>query len=116
MESISLNGHNLHEVTMPLMPYYENSVASLRYPKPKMRCARTDELLVLKLPAFLTLELYRQAILPQAQTEAIIVKIGGKLIGKFIIVDFRYPNDHSEIITITLQKIKKPAKLNATKV
>ncbi|MEI8248638.1 MAG: hypothetical protein WCI51_22600 [Lentisphaerota bacterium] len=116
MESISLNGHKLHEVAMPLVPYYENSVASLSYPKHRMRCARTDELLVLKLPAFLALELYRQAILPQAQTEAVTVKIGGKLIGKFIIVDFRYPNDHSEIITITLQKIKKPAKLNAAKV
>lgn len=115
MESISLNGHKLHEVTMPLMPYYENSVASLRYPKPRMRCARTDELMVLKLPAFLTLELYRQAILPQTRTEAVTIKIGGKLIGKYIIVDFRYPNDHSEIITITLQKIKRPAKLNAAK-
>jgi len=89
---------------MLLMPYYENSVACLSYPKHKMQCAKKDELLVLKLPVFLTLELYRQAILPQAQNEAIAVKIGGKLIGKFIIVDFRYPNDYSEIITITLQK------------
>ena len=56
-----------------------------------------------------TLELYRQGILPQGHTEKITIEIGGKRIGKFVIVDFRYPNDHSGMITITLQKIRQKA-------
>ena len=105
MESISLNGHKLHEVKMLLVPYYgENSISYLSYPLRRMRCERKDECLVLTLPVFLTLELYRQAILPQTQSEPITVEIDGSVIGYFSIVDFRYSTDHSETIIITLER------------
>jgi hypothetical protein len=109
MKSVSLNDHRLHEVQMPLVPYSEYSSSYLRYPKHRIQCERKGDELVLKLPSFLALELYRQGILPQGNTEKITIEIGGKRIGKFVIVDFRYPNDHSGMITITLQKIRQKA-------
>ena len=42
-----------------------------------------DDVLVLKMPSFLVLELYRQAIVPQMDTQGIIVEISDKREGKF---------------------------------
>ncbi len=107
MKGISLNGNKLHEIQMPLVPYSKGTSAYLKYPKHRIQCERMDKGIVLKLPAFLALELYRLSILPQEQTKYVTVEISGKKIGRFVVVDFRYPNDHSEIVAISLHREAK---------
>jgi hypothetical protein len=60
--------------------------------------------LFLNIPTFLALELYRRAIFPQDPSKSISVRISGKDVGKFLILDLRYPNDYEKSVSMTLQR------------
>ena len=52
----------------------------------------------------LTLELFRKGVLTSDENAEITLSISGKKIGKFVIDDFRYPKNHSDIITIKFKR------------
>lgn len=104
MKSLSINGHKLHEVEMLLPPYNKGTVSYLRYPKHRIQYEIIDNIVTLKIPSMLTLELYRKGVLSQNQDEKIILSVSGKKIGAYFINDFRYPNDHSNVVTIVFKK------------
>jgi hypothetical protein len=103
MKSLSINGHNLHEVEMLLVPYNNDTVAYLRYPKHRIMYEIID-VVTLKIPSMLALELFRQGVLSQTQDAKIFIGVSGKKIGSYFIDDFRYPNNHSDTITIVFKK------------
>ena len=105
MKGISINKHKLHEIQMLLEPYSNGSISYLRYPKHRVSFERKNDEVCLGIPSFLATELYRRAILPQDKNQSVSMEISGKSIGRFCIVDFRYPNDHSEVVKITFMKI-----------
>jgi hypothetical protein len=108
MKAIAINGHKLHEIEMSLVPYSKGTISFLRYPKHRIQFSVEGNNLALKIPAFLAVELYRQAILPQEQTQSVFVKISGKEFGQFQVVDFRYGHGHDrELVSITFQKVKR---------
>jgi hypothetical protein len=51
--------------------------------------------LFLNIPTFVALELYRRAIFPQDTSKSVSVKISGKDVGRFLIIDLRYPEEDS---------------------
>jgi len=104
MKSLSINGHKLHEAEMLLLPYNKGTVSYLRYPKHRIQYEIIDNIVTLKIPSMLTLELYRKGVLSQNQDEKIILSVSGKKIGTYFINDFRYPNDHSNVVTIVFKK------------
>ena len=108
MKDVSVNEHELHKVEMLTVPYSEGTVSYLKYPKHRIQFRIEVARLFLKIPAFLALELYRQAILPQDPTQSISVKISGRKVGGFRVSDFRYPNSLSQdrdMVSITLQRV-----------
>lgn len=106
MFGISINDHKLHEIRMLLVPFSPKSIAYLQYPKDRINLSQKGEIFVLKIPAFLGLELYRRGILSSHQAnEKFTIKISGKKLGDFLIVDFRYPHDNSEEIFMSLKKV-----------
>jgi len=107
MKGISINGHYLHKVEMLMVPYSEGAVSYLRYPKQRIQFKIEGDKLFLKIPAFLSLELYRRWILPQDSSKSISVKISGKNVGKFLVVDFRYPDSDYKTINIVLKREEK---------
>lgn len=106
MKSLSINGHKLHEVEMLLIPYSKGTVSRLRYPKDIIKYEIIDDELTLMIPPMLALELYRKGIIPQNQRNEIVLSISGKKIGNYFVNDFRYPNNHTDIITIVFKKSK----------
>ena len=107
MKGISINGIKLHKVMMPLVPYRNcNSVASLRYPKQRIKFEQNGDEVNLIVPPMLALEMYRIGILPQDEKISFPVSINGRPIGNFRIIKFLYPNadSHDEKIFITLHK------------
>lgn len=106
MKSISINGQKLHEVRMLLQPYGNNTISYLQYPKHRIIYGVDENTVVIKIPSMLSLELFRIGILTPNKNDEIKISISGKSIGKYVIDDFRYPKDHSDIITIKF-KMKK---------
>jgi len=106
MKSISINGQKLHEVRMLLQPYGNNTISYLQYPKHRIGYVIDENTIVIKLPSMLSLELFRTGVLTPDRNEQIKISISGKSIGKYVIDDFRYPKDHSDIITIKFKRIK----------
>lgn len=110
MKGISINKQKLHEVQMSMAPYSEGAVSYLKYPRHRIHFEIEGTKLFLKIPAFLALELYRQAILPQDPIDSVSIKISGKKIGEFRVVDFRYADSLSgdrQMVNITLQRVDK---------
>lgn len=110
MKSVSINDQNLDEVQMLLVPYNNGTISYLKYPKHRVEFELDADNLHLKMPAFLALELYRTGILPQNAAESVSVKVSGKKIGQFKVVDFRYPNSLSrdwELVRITFQRVDR---------
>ncbi len=108
MARVSINDHQLHEVEMLLMPYSSNTASYLKYPEHRIEARIVGDQLLLWIPAFLALELYRRAILPQDPTQPVTIHLRGKNMGRFVIIDFRYPNtlaQNWETITITWQRV-----------
>lgn len=93
MKGISINGNKLHETMMPCAPYDNcNSVVSLCYPKNRIAIRLNDDLLNLTVPSMLALEMYRIGILPQDHTLTFSVSVSGKSIGRYMVINFLYPN------------------------
>lgn len=107
MTNVSVNGHKLHEVEMLLTSYSENTLSYLKYPEHRIETKLERDKLLLRIPAFLAIELYRRAILPQNPEEDVSVNIDGRDIGRFVVVDFRYPVQGREIVSITLQRLSR---------
>jgi len=108
MTSVSINGYKLHEVEMLLIPYSANTVSCLKYPEHRIECKIEGDRLFLRIPAFLAIELYRRAILPQSPTKDVSVHVNERNVGQFVVIDFRYPNSLAQdrdIVSITLQQI-----------
>jgi hypothetical protein len=104
MKSISINGQKLHEVRMLLQPYDNNTISYLQYPKHRIIFDVDENTVVIKLPSMLSLELFRLGVLTPDKNEQIKLSISGKSIGKYVIDDFRYPKDHSDIISVHPRK------------
>ena len=110
MTSVTINGHKLHEVEMLLTPYSENTVSYLKYPEHRMESKIEKDKLLLRIPALLSIELYRRAILPQDPAEDVSVHINERDIGRFVVIDLRYPNSLAQdrdIVSITLQRVSR---------
>ena len=105
MKSISINGQKLHETQMLLVQYNDRTVSYLQYPKHRISFRVTESTVVVQIPSMLTLELFRKGILTSDNNAEVTLSISGKRIGNYSIADFRYPNDHSDIITIVFKKI-----------
>lgn len=106
MAKVIINGHKIHEIRMPLTPYENGLVSSISYPDHRIEALFIEGMLVLRMPAFLALELYRRAILPQYGEESVSISLGRKNLGHFRIIDFHYPNFHakdSEQVSITFK-------------
>ena len=103
MQGISINGYYLHEVQMLMVPSY-NATTHLSYSKHMMQFEIVGDKLFLKIPTFVALELYRRAIFPQDSSKSVSVKINEKEIGRFLILDLRYPNDYEKSVSMTLQR------------
>ncbi len=108
MKSISINGKKLHELLLPLVPYKNcNSIASLQYPKHRIFFEQAGgSVLRLSVPSNLALEMYRVGILPQDISHSFPVRISGKSVGKYKIVEFLYPNstNNSGNVFIKMQR------------
>ena len=97
MKGISINEHKLHKEAMPLEPYKKGVVSHLKYPKHRIHHELAGEKLHLGLPCFLALEMYRTGILPQDKERSVAIKISGRHVGEYKVIDVRYPNDMSYI-------------------
>lgn len=104
MKGISINGHYLQKVEMLMESDSKGVVSHLRYPKHRIDFKIEGNRLFLKIPAFLSLELYRRAILPQDVSKSVLINICGKNIGKFLVVDFRYPHNIYGMVSIILDR------------
>ncbi len=103
MKGISINGHYLHEIKMLMVPS-NNAIRLLSYSKHIMKFEIVGDKLFLNIPTFLALELFRRVIFPQDPSKSVSVKISGKDVGRFLILDLRYPNDYEKSVSMTLQR------------
>jgi len=113
MKGISINGSKLHEINMPLVPYNCGTLAYLRYPKNRINFQYSKDEAKLTVPTCLALEMYRVGVLPQDEKETFPICVSGKSIGLYRVVKFLYPNDHSDVVIITLLKVKSANKANS---
>ena len=104
MKSLSINGQKLHEVKMLLVPYNSSTVSYLQYPKNRISYQVNENSVVVEIPSMLTLELFRKGVLTSDENAEITLSISGKKVGKYIIDEFRYPNNYSDIITIKFRR------------
>ena len=88
--AIAINGARLDQVQMLLEPYGNGSQGHLSYPKGQFRISGGNETLRLVVPAYLAVELYRTAILPQDPSLPVEISIGGSAAGWFTVSDVRY--------------------------
>ncbi len=106
MTVVSINGYELQEIEMLLEPYSKNTVSYLKYPEHRIEANVKGNIFSLKIPAFLCIELYRRAILPQNPTDRVSIKLDGLDVGQYVISDFRYPHSIGrESVSLTLQKV-----------
>jgi hypothetical protein len=105
---IAINGQKLHEVTMPQEPYYNGVVASLRYPKSRIKFSLEEDALRLAIPPLLGMELYRSGVLPQDSDTPVIIAIGGRRKGQFMVIDVRYPGHggYNDDVTISFRRCR----------
>ncbi|MBM7073676.1 hypothetical protein JQC92_16830 [Shewanella sp. 202IG2-18] len=104
MKGLTINGSKLHEVRMKLEPYSQGTVSYLVYPKSRINYQIYDDLIQLKIPSKLAVELYRTSVFPQGETESFEVHLSGKTQGRYKIVKLIYPQGHSEDVTFFLHK------------
>jgi hypothetical protein len=107
MAKIAINGRNLHEVEMKHEKYDKGTNSYLLYPEHRIKIKRVMDKIIVKLPSFLALELFRSAIIPQNEDEAFPVRLDGKDIGLFRVIDLRYPlsSDTDELISMTFTRM-----------
>ena len=104
MKSLSINGQKLHEVQMLLAPFNDSTISYLQYPKHRIHYQVVEDMVLVKIPSMLVLELYRTGILESDGKQDVTLSISGKKIGKYTIDDFRYSTGHSDIITIRFKR------------
>ncbi|MCP4326427.1 MAG: hypothetical protein GY787_32260 [Alteromonadales bacterium] len=104
MKSISINGAKLHEVKMHLVPHSCGVVSYSLFPKNRIFFELHEDTIELIVPTRLGLEMYRIGILPQDENQLVSVCVSGKSIGSYKVVNFLYPNNHDDVVNITLQK------------
>lgn len=92
-KSVEINGELLHEVGMRLEPYSPNTNATLKFPMTRIDHNFYETKLLIEIPSFLAVELYRKGTFPQKQDTPITVKLDGIPIGSFFIQEVIYPND-----------------------
>jgi hypothetical protein len=104
MQGISIRGHKLHELCMPMLPYSNGVISFLRYPKHRIQLEHHDDDLILSVPGFLALELYHQGILPQTSAEPVEIARSGKRLGAFCVAKVQYPRWDHEPVKILLRR------------
>jgi hypothetical protein len=104
MQGISIKGHQLHEIRMPMLPYSPGVLSFLQYPKHRIQLERQDDDLILMVPGFLAVELYHQGILPQTCAEPVEIAMSGKRLGAFRVAEVQYPRWDHEPVRIVLQR------------
>jgi len=79
----------------------------LLYPEHRIKIKIEMDKIIIKLPSFLALELFRSAIIPQNEDEAFPVRLDGKDIGLFRVIDLRYPlsSGTDELISMTFTRM-----------
>ena len=106
MAEIAINGRKLHTVEMKLCKYAKGTSSYLLYPEYRVKTEIEEDKTIVKLPAFLSLELYRSVVIPQNEGKAFPVMLDGKDIGSFRVIDLEYPQDlGDELITISLKRV-----------
>ena len=114
MKGISINGKKLHELGMPLVQHpNSHCVITMQYPKNRIHFEMPEkDILKLTIPSKLALEMYRVGILPQDKNQYVPVRVSGKSIGKYKVIDFLYPDTSTtaNIVFIKLQKQKESDK------
>lgn len=93
MNNISINGVMIADVQMPLEPHTEGVVSYLRYTENRLHYQVAENAILLHIPAFLCIQLYRESIPPIDAAQSVDVRIGKEVCGLYTIADFRYPND-----------------------
>jgi hypothetical protein len=103
MKGISINGIKLHEVQMLTAPHHGGIVSYLSYPRNRIHLVKREQEVILSIPPFLAIELYRSNILPQNTETSFSVHVSGKKIGEYKVTDFRYPATIStDLVSITM--------------
>ena len=92
-KEIDINGNLLHEVGMRLVPHSPKVISTLMFPMTRINHNFSGETLLIEVPSFLAVELYRNETIPQKQDTPVVVKLDGIHIGSFLIQDVIYPND-----------------------
>ncbi len=108
MNSVIINGYKLEKIDMLLVPHSPETVSTLLYPKHRvsLEIDNDKKKLVMKMPVFLVLELYRRNILSEKPKKKAIIQIDNKKMGVYNIIAFYYPQWESENIIIEFEKIK----------
>ena len=104
MKSLSINGQKLHEVQMLLVPFNDSTISYLQYPKHRINYQVDEDMVLVKIPSMLVLELFRTGVLDSDGNREVTLEISGKKIGKYTIDDFRYSMNHNDTITIRFKK------------
>lgn len=83
------------------------AISYLSYPEHRIKIEVENDKIIVKLPPLLTLELYRSAIIPQNKEEAFPLRLDGKDIGLFRVIDLNYPQSlyTDELVSITITPI-----------
>lgn len=107
MTEIAINGKNLHEVKMRQQEYTKGTTSYISYPEHRIKAESKGDAIIVQLPAILALELYRSAIIPQNEEEAVTVILEGEHMGSFCVTDLRYSLHPGvdELVSITLKRV-----------
>jgi hypothetical protein len=87
---IAINGIRLDKLQLPLEPLSDATPASQTYPPGEISYKQDKGTLRLILPAYLSVELYRAAILPQDENTSVEISIGGRPVGRYLVSHVRY--------------------------
>jgi len=110
MVKIAINNKNLHNIQMRLNT--EKGISLLSYPENRIIFEENNEKFILKIPAFLVIELYRLKILSQEKSHSFSIRLQNKELGIFQMTNLKYPSSwSSELIEIELKKINSKKKV-----
>ena len=107
-QGIAINGKRLDEVCMRLKSWSDGVVSYLSYPKSQLKISLEGGTLRLGVPRALAMELYCLGVLPQDSHAAVIVAIGGRRRGRFVVADVRYPQSPYDPVVFTLEQVRTP--------
>lgn len=105
-QGIAISGRRLDQIRMPLKPWSNGVVSLLSYPKSQLKFSLEGGTLRLEIPLALGMELYRSGVLPQDSEAAVVVAIGGRRRGRFVVTDVRYPESPYDPVMFTLEQVR----------